>query len=104
MAGRNTYLYKISMGKNGQIKEIAFAYGRNKKAVIKGYQEIFKEKKYDKFDAVMFGEADIKRHPEYFMPMPKEEVEYIMQQELAKAQAYAQRKLPFPLIREGDHA
>ena len=93
MAGKNTYMYRVSMGYGkDNVKEVAFCYARNKECAITGMREIFKEKKYDRFDVVMFGEADIRKHPERFMVMPKDEVDYVLKQELAKADAYAQRK------------
>ncbi len=92
MAIKNTYIYKVSMGNGEDIKEVVFCYARNAEAARDGYKTVFKEKKYDKFHVVMFGEADIRVHPERFMPMPKDEVDYVIKRKLAEADAYAQRK------------
>ena len=98
MASKCTYMYKCSMGYGNDIKEVAFCYARNKRSAREGYREIFKDKKYDKFEVVMFGEADINRHPERFMPMPKDEVDYVIRASLANAPFYAQRKATPPQI------
>ena len=92
MATKNVYMYRVSMGYGNNMKEVAFCYARNADAARAGMRELFGEKKYDKYDVVMFGEADIHKHPDRFMPMSKDEVDYIMKAELAKADAYAQRK------------
>ena len=93
MAEKNTYIYKVSMGKGNDVDEVAFCYARNKIAAREGYREIFRENKYDRFNVVMFGEADYKKHPEWFKPMPREEVDYVLRNKLADADAYAQRKI-----------
>ena len=92
MAIKCTYLYKVSMGNGDEVKEVVFCYARNKEAAKEGYKEIFKAKKYDKFDVVMFGEADIVRYPERFRVMPKDEVDYVIRTGLAQEAMYAQRK------------
>lgn len=98
MATKCTYMYRISMGYGNDIKEVVYAYGRNKQAVREGCRMIFKEKKYDKFDVVMFGEADYRKHPERFMPMPKDEVDYVIRANLGQADAYSQRKAEPPKV------
>ena len=92
MANKNTYMYKVSMGNGDRIKEVAFCYARNARAARNGYKALFRDKKYDRFEVLMFGEADIKEYPDLFRPMPKEEADYIIRAALADAEAYAQRK------------
>ena len=99
MANKCTYMYKISMWRKNKIDQTIYAYARNKRAVIDNCKEIYKEKKYDKFDVVMFGEADFRRHPEHFEPMPQDEVDYVIKANLAKADAYSQRKTEEPQVK-----
>ena len=94
-----TYMYRVTMGYGkDNPKEVAFCYARNSVAAREGMREILKDKKYDNFKIMMFGEADMKKHPDRFEAMPKDEVDYVINAQLAKANAYAQRKPVEPQI------
>lgn len=92
MAKKATYIYKIGMGYQDPNEEIAFVYARNSSYAINACQEQFKEKKYSCFKATMFGEADVKLHPGPVEAMSEEEIDLVIQNRIAEAEAYAQRK------------
>lgn len=96
MAAKAVYMYQVTMGYKDSDEEVAYCYARNAGKAVEGMKEIFKEKKYDSFKAKLFGEADIKVHPDYFEPMSREEVEYINRLQLAQAAKYSQRRDTVP--------
>lgn len=93
MAAKTTYLYKISVG-HSKPEKVVFCYARNADTAIKGYKQIFKDEKYDYYSAVMFGNADRKRHPGPFEIMTKEEADIVINKKLADADAYSNRREP----------
>lgn len=92
MAAKATYMYQVTMGHGNKEELVAYVYARNAGKAVDGMKEIYKENKFDSFAAKMFGEADIRVHPEPFMLMSRDEVEIISHNQLANAPAYSQRK------------
>lgn len=92
MAIRSVYMYKCSMGYNNNIDKVAYCYARNSKVAQQQFKELYKEKKYDTFNTVMFGEANIKVHQQPFEIMSEDEVKYILKSKIGQEPMYAQRK------------
>ena len=92
MATKSTYIYKIMMGHNGAIERTEYCYARNSSTALYEYQQKFRDKKYDTFKAVVFGETNIKKHPGPFEEMPDDEVKIITERNIASAPAYSMRK------------
>ena len=99
MARRTTYIYKVIMGKNGIMKEIAHCYARNAKRAVEGMKELYKDQKYDNFKVVAFGEAEGHNAP--FEIMPPNEVATVLNNKLGEADKYSNRKDKAPFIPEG---
>lgn len=96
MSSKVTYLYRVDCRKDGQLKEQRYCYARNAKVCKEYYKELFKEKKYNEFNAVAFGTADITRHPGPFEEMPQDEVDYIKKNGIGNGDAYSNRPNDLP--------
>lgn len=92
MAAKSTYMYQVTLAHGNDEPIIAYCYARNASVAVENMKKIYKDKKPDYVAAKLFGEVDIKVHPEPFMPMSKEEVDYISRSQIASAPAYSQRK------------
>ena len=55
MAQKKTYIYRVWLGKHGDVFEDIFMYARNQKTAIDYCKEKSKEKKYDLFRANKVG-------------------------------------------------
>ena len=55
MAQKKTYIYRLMIGKHGDIFEDVFMYARNQDIAIQYCKEYYKEKKYDLFRANKVG-------------------------------------------------
>ena len=92
MAVKATYIYKVMMGHHGKIEKTCYCYARNATTAKAYYKEKMKDEKYDTFEVLAFGDADIKKHPGPIAEMPDDEVEHIEKRGLGKASRYSNRK------------
>ncbi len=93
---KQTFIYRIELGRNGRAYRTKYCYARNAKTAEKYYREKYHEEKYDMFKAVVFGEADILKHPGPFEELPDDEVKYILANQIGSEDAYAYRKNVLP--------
>lgn len=80
------------MGKHGNIEETRYCYSRNSNTAKQYYKQKLKDKNYDTFITVAFGDVDIKKHPEPISEVPDDEVQYIQNKNLGTAELYSNRK------------
>lgn len=92
LAAKSTYIYKVMMGKHGDISETKYCYARNSDTAKKYYKQKFKDKNYDTFITVAFGDVDIKKYPEPISEMPDDEIKYIQSKNIGNAELYSNRK------------
>ena len=92
MATKSTYVYKIMMGHNDSIERTEYCYARNSSTALAEYTQKFKDEKYNTFKAVMFGEANRKKHPGPFEEMPEDEVKALKEHNIGNAPAYSMKK------------
>ena len=91
MAIRRTYLYRIELGHKGKIETTEFCYARNAHAAKEYYKEKYRDKRYDFFNAVVFGTADIAKHPGQFEELPSDEVDWLKAHNIGFAERYSLR-------------
>lgn len=92
MASKTTYVYQVMMGHGDKVDKVSYCYGRNMGVVVPEYQKQFSEEKYDSIKVKMIGIADIKKHPGPFEPMPQDEIDYILKNNIGQAEKYAYRR------------
>lgn len=92
MAVKTTYIYRVEFRNNDELKETRFCYARNASVIKEEYRNLCKEYKYNHMDIIVFGAANIKKHPGPFEEMPQDEVNYLLSNNLGTANAYSNRK------------
>lgn len=91
MAAKTTYIYRVELS-NDKDFETKYCYARNASVVKEAYRELCKRKKYNKVVTVPFGDADILRHPGPFEELPKDEIAYLLSNNIGSASRYSNRK------------
>lgn len=92
---KTTYIYRVEYGKGNNNPEIDFCYARNARTAINKYKQ--KYKKYDHFKAYAVGEADFRKHPDYYEDMPQDEKKYLLKIRGKIGEKYTMKKDNLPV-------
>lgn len=88
---KTTFIYRIDLGKNNRILRTEYCYARNKKTAEAYYKDKYHSEKYDYFDAIAFGTADIRKHPGPIEELLQDEVDYIRKHDIGNGGPYPYR-------------
>ena len=88
---KTTYIYRVELGHAGVFEVKEYCYARNKKVAEAYYKEKYRDRKFDSFRAIAFGDVDFARHPGPIEELPQDEVNYILSHNLGMAEAYSNR-------------
>lgn len=90
MAPKATYIYRVEMGRNGEVLQKEFCYARNAVYAVDGMRKEYDS--YTNYNAIPVGDVDINLHPGFYERVSQEEDAYLKTHRCTTGEKYSMRK------------